>query len=41
LLPGRRTASNRMPVILKPDVWPVWLTNSRRPCRSSRPCWPR
>jgi putative SOS response-associated peptidase YedK len=33
---------NRMPVILKPDAWPVWYGSgkNRRTSRSSRRCWP-
>jgi putative SOS response-associated peptidase YedK len=30
---------NRMPVILKPAVWPVWLVEEPPICRSSRRCW--
>jgi putative SOS response-associated peptidase YedK len=31
---------NRMPVILKPETWPVWLGEKRQSCRSSKGCWP-
>ena len=29
---------NRMPVVLKPEAWPVWLGEGRRRHRRSRPC---
>src|SRR5262249_15309906 len=31
---------NRMPVVLKPEVWPRGWAKNRRTCRSSRRCWP-
>jgi putative SOS response-associated peptidase YedK len=31
---------NRMPVVLKPDVWPVWLGASAGGCAAARRCWP-
>jgi putative SOS response-associated peptidase YedK len=31
---------NRMPVVLQPDVWPLWLGEQPADCRSSRRCWP-
>jgi putative SOS response-associated peptidase YedK len=31
---------NRMPAVLKPEAWPVWLGEQPPTCRSSKRCWP-
>jgi putative SOS response-associated peptidase YedK len=30
---------NRMPVVLKPEAWPVWLGEKPADHQPSRPCW--
>jgi putative SOS response-associated peptidase YedK len=30
---------NRMPMVLKPEAWPVWLGEEPADQKPSRPCW--